>query len=71
MEKKLKKEPVNKFWKKVGNGCLLFGAGLMTGSRLELYAQSSGITPTQCEVKTVDQSVFDIVDDIGTKKGKK
>ena len=69
MEKKLK--PVNKFWKKVGNGCLLFGAGLMTGSRLELYAQQAGITPTQCEVKTVSETAFDIVDDIGTKKVKK
>lgn len=71
MEKKLKKEPVNKFWKKVGNGCLLFGAGLMTGSRLELYAQQAGITPTQCEVKTVSETAFEIVDDIGTKKVKK
>lgn len=64
-----KKEPSkNKALRKVGNALLLFGAGLSTGSRLELYMQSSGITPTQCEVKTVSESAFDIVDDIGTKK---
>ena len=70
--KRLKKEKgQNKFWKKVGNGALLIGFGLATGSRLELWLQSSGITPTQCEVKTVSQAAFDIVDDIGTKKVKK
>lgn len=67
--KKLKKEaPNNKFWKKVGNGALLIGFGLATGSRLELWLQSSGYTPTQCEVKTVSETAFEIVDDIGTKK---
>ena len=67
--KKLKKEKgPNKFLKKLGHGLLLFGAGLSTGSRLELYMQSSGYTPTQCEVKTVSETAFEIVDDIGTKK---
>lgn len=70
--KRLKKEKgQNKFWKKVGNGALLIGFGLATGSRLELWLQSSGYTPTQCEVKTVSETAFDIVDDIGTKKVKK
>lgn len=70
-KKKMQAHSPNKFWRKVGNGCLLFGAGLMTGSRLELYMQSSGYTPTQCEVKTVSETAFEIVDDIGNKKGKK
>lgn len=65
---KKKEAPKNKTLKKLGNGALLIGFGLAMGSRLELYMQSSGITPTQCEVKTVSESAFDIVDDIGTKK---
>ena len=56
--------------KKAGIICLLFLSGIAMGLRLELYLQSSGITPTQCEVKTVSQAAFDMADDIGTKKVK-
>lgn len=68
---KRKKLETNKTLRKVGNGLLLIGFGFVSGSRFELWAQSSGITPTQCEVKTVSETAFDIAEDIGTKKVKK
>ena len=69
MDKKVRKEPKpNKLWRKVGNGVLLFGAGLMTGSRVELYLQQKGVTPTQCEIMSVDETTMQIAKDIGKKK---
>jgi len=68
--KKIKKEkPLNKFWRKLGSGVLLFGAGLTTGSRLELYLQQEGITATQCEGMEIDEQTFKVIEDM--LKGKK
>lgn len=53
MEKKLKREPNNRALRKFLNGCLIFGAGFIAGSRIEILLQNKGISPAQCEFITV------------------
>ena len=53
MDKKLKKEAPNRFWKKFGSGVLLFSSGFIAGSRIEILLQNRGISPAQCEFVTV------------------
>lgn len=51
--KKRKEHSPGRGWRKFGSGCLLFGAGFISGSRIEVLLQNKGITPVQCEFITV------------------